>query len=420
MATSWDPADKNASITLSTTHYANDTAANSSAGGSWIGVRSTNSPAKTNGKWHFECKVQSYHGGGGWSVGIANSSESLSTIAGGGTNGVSVNVRGDRVQLEFNGVLTTYLFTSAQGDVIAIEVDLTNSLLWFQDVTAGTGWSDGSGGFTGNPGTGTRGFSFSGVTTVGGVMIIFNAFNVLGTPDIGVLNPGPGTSGVAFAAAVSSGFSAWDGGAAVIVDAPNPVGSLASQAAVKATRIESLTASRKDIASPCEAIMFAQYIRGIRAEWLAICGFDGWLPVGLLATANGGTRTRLESAAVLSSPVDLISELGGGIVRETATPIEWLIQALFSDRHGETEYLASLPGEVLAPAELIALVLCDAPQRAEWLGATVAPLVADALLPIQWPALPATVRVSLERLLASPGRRRALATPGRLRLLKWM
>jgi hypothetical protein len=32
--------------------------------------------------------------------------------------------------------------------------------------------------------------------------------------------------------------------------------------------------------------------------------------------------------------------------------------------------------------------------------------------------LPAPVQVSLDRLLASPGRRRLLATPGRLRLLK--
>jgi hypothetical protein len=32
--------------------------------------------------------------------------------------------------------------------------------------------------------------------------------------------------------------------------------------------------------------------------------------------------------------------------------------------------------------------------------------------------LPASVLVSLDRLLASPGKRRHLATPGRLRLLK--
>jgi hypothetical protein len=39
-------------------------------------------------------------------------------------------------------------------------------------------------------------------------------------------------------------------------------------------------------------------------------------------------------------------------------------------------------------------------------------------LPIDWLALPAIVRVSLERLLASPSKRRILGTPGRFRLLK--
>jgi hypothetical protein len=45
-------------------------------------------------------------------------------------------------------------------------------------------------------------------------------------------------------------------------------------------------------------------------------------------------------------------------------------------------------------------------------------VVADQGLPIEWSAPPAPMRVSLERLLASPGKRRLLSTPGRLRLLK--
>jgi hypothetical protein len=39
-------------------------------------------------------------------------------------------------------------------------------------------------------------------------------------------------------------------------------------------------------------------------------------------------------------------------------------------------------------------------------------------VPIEWSAPPAPLRVSLERLLASPGKRRLLGTPGRVRLLK--
>jgi len=45
-------------------------------------------------------------------------------------------------------------------------------------------------------------------------------------------------------------------------------------------------------------------------------------------------------------------------------------------------------------------------------------VVADQAVSIEWSALPALVRVSLKRLLASPGRRRILSTPGRRRLLK--
>ena len=91
---------------------------------------------------------------------------------------------------------------------------------------------------------------------------------------------------------------------------------------------------------------------------------------------------------------------------------EWLVGA-FCDRHVAAEWLTSQAYDVLAPAELINRVLCDVPGRGEWLGA-----VADGLLLIEWSALPPPVQVSLERLLASPGKRRLLATPGRLRLLK--
>jgi hypothetical protein len=42
----------------------------------------------------------------------------------------------------------------------------------------------------------------------------------------------------------------------------------------------------------------------------------------------------------------------------------------------------------------------------------------EADVPLEVLPLPAPIRVSLERLLASPGKRRLLGTPGRLRLLK--
>ena len=80
------------------------------------------------------------------------------------------------------------------------------------------------------------------------------------------------------------------------------------------------------------------------------------------------------------------------------------------------EYLAAQHLESPVPGELAAAVASAMPATAEWQGA-ISALLTGAILPIQWSARP-PVRVSLERLLASPGRRRTLATPGRLRLLK--
>jgi len=73
--------------------------------------------------------------------------------------------------------------------------------------------------------------------------------------------------------------------------------------------------------------------------------------------------------------------------------------------------LGSLSG---LPVEFSAERTRDAPAGAEWLGATVGSLSADALLSIEWSALPDRVLVAL----STTGKRRLLATPGRLRILK--
>jgi hypothetical protein len=80
------------------------------------------------------------------------------------------------------------------------------------------------------------------------------------------------------------------------------------------------------------------------------------------------------------------------------------------------EILARQRGDNGALLEWLALELHNVALLVEWLGQ--ARVVADEPLSIEWAALPAPVRVSLERLLASPGKRRILGTPGRLRLLK--
>jgi hypothetical protein len=152
---------------------------------------------------------------------------------------------------------------------------------------------------------------------------------------------------------------------------------------------------------------------------LSMSRVDGWLPDELLATASGDPRMRLEWAAVLNSLLGLPIALLGAVARDRSARVEWLIQA-FSNRYVAAEWLASLPWDLPVPAEFAALVARDAPGRTEWLGATVVPLIADAFPSIEWSAAlpPVPVRVSLERLLASPGNRRILSTPGRRRLLK--
>jgi hypothetical protein len=77
------------------------------------------------------------------------------------------------------------------------------------------------------------------------------------------------------------------------------------------------------------------------------------------------------------------------------------------------ESLARQSGDNGALLEWFALELHSVAILVEWLG-QANKVVAD----FEWAVLPAPVRVSLERLLASPGKRRILSTPGRLRLLK--
>src|SRR6266851_2549551 len=74
--------------------------------------------------------------------------------------------------------------------------------------------------------------------------------------------------------------------------------------------------------------------------------------------------------------------------------------------------------DAAAPGEGATAVAGDARAPREWLTAIETLLTEDAFLPIQWTVLPVPLLVSLERLLASPGKRRLLGTPGRLRLLK--
>jgi hypothetical protein len=109
-------------------------------------------------------------------------------------------------------------------------------------------------------------------------------------------------------------------------------------------------------------------------------------------TADGRVRRILRSASVPGVAVSAVTPAALEFLAQQAGDNDVLLEGLAQEGHN---------------------IAC----LVEWLEQT-AKVVADEILPIEWSAVPAPMRVSLERLLSSPGKRRLLGTPGRLRLLK--
>jgi len=86
----WNPSDKNASVTLSTTNITNDTA--TTAASSWVGVRgSTSYSTGTSHKVVFAITGAGVDGNDGWMGGLADSTTSLSSYL--GASGVSLGIQ---------------------------------------------------------------------------------------------------------------------------------------------------------------------------------------------------------------------------------------------------------------------------------------------------------------------------------------
>jgi hypothetical protein len=105
----------------------------------------------------------------------------------------------------------------------------------------------------------------------------------------------------------------------------------------------------------------------------------------------------------------------GSFLLDRELPIVALLEAA-ADRRIAMEWLAPAILETTLPGEFTASLAGDKFVPIEFEGNIL--LVSDRILPIEWSALPAMARVSLERLLASPSKRRILGTLGRIRLLK--
>jgi hypothetical protein len=167
---------------------------------------------------------------------------------------------------------------------------------------------------------------------------------------------------------------------------------------------------------PVELLPLQRIDRPLRVEVIvtqrAGCGL-----IELMATQRADPRTPSELVAILHSDRGVPLEDGSGVATDTAGRVESLVQAV-AEWRVVTEWPIRLLGNIAAAGEFTTALACGAPISPEWTEAIATLLGADAVLPIDWSALPASVLVSLGRLLASPGKHRQLATPGRLRLLK--
>jgi hypothetical protein len=161
---------------------------------------------------------------------------------------------------------------------------------------------------------------------------------------------------------------------------------------------------------------------------LALSG-DANSPVEALAADRRDVQNPLEMGLVTVNDGACPFGFEGGVASGLAGNVEWSSLG-FADRNIVSEWLSqpsidgSFVGEWLklslldtpAPGEFATSLIGVPPLTIEFQGQTQ--LTADGVLPIEWSALPAIMRVSLERLLSSPSKRRILGTSGRLRLLK--
>jgi len=151
-ATTWNPADKGANVTLSSGNLdALDT------GGGWNTVRSTIS--ESSGLYCFESKIVQNNGGGtgGWGIGIANASQATNNYLGSTANSIGYYPSNGQVYLN-GGVLTTIMGIGA-GNFVEACVDYTNKAIWFRQAPGGY-WNNS---VSADPASNTGGISITSV-----------------------------------------------------------------------------------------------------------------------------------------------------------------------------------------------------------------------------------------------------------------
>ena len=190
--TSWDPNQIGGSIQLSN---ANLTATSGAAGGQT--VRSNTS--QTSGKWCAQITLSGISGN--IAVGVANANDFLTSFLGGsGAQSIGLYPEydgGQQIYLNGAAVSSGTAGGSLNFDVVTIELDATNNLVWFTDNAMKGGGYTWNNSPTANPETGTGGLSTS---SFGGPY--FLAANTQDAGDVWTLNPTP-TSGC------TASFSNW-------------------------------------------------------------------------------------------------------------------------------------------------------------------------------------------------------------------
>lgn len=201
MAVTWNPADKDASITLSN---GNLTAAQSLVGGSWLSVRATLGLA--TGKVFFELTLDLDGASSGIIFGLGNSTASLTTFPGGNTNGVGWQAKSG-VTYYNGGLLTNTVDTVTQGQTCIVAADIANSLWWTYAPTAAR-WN-GSG--LANPITGVGGLLLHSVSPA---FPMFSGFGEAGG-DQGTANFGATSfvNSIVTTALIAGGWTSWGGNA---------------------------------------------------------------------------------------------------------------------------------------------------------------------------------------------------------------
>ncbi len=158
-------------------------------------VRSLHS--RSSGKVHFEATFTTSTTYGG--IGIASASHSMTIANGAGNDTTSIGFyKTPTGKLYFNNSPTSVLPAVAQGDVLAIEIDLGASLFWVMNITQVTPWNFNS---SADPSTGVGGLSISGLTGSPWFIIV----DLGGNGDVMTVN----TGGSAFLQIPSFGFGNW-------------------------------------------------------------------------------------------------------------------------------------------------------------------------------------------------------------------